>query len=193
MKQKNEFTPSINKFSFRNYKIVRGADFTNHVRGDIYYAEECIGYYDPLYHNINNIESVVFIRIEEPYTFLEEKYSKYISLFAKNLLSTKENQSGLQELLKDLEFITYLYSFMHNLKQDNNFEDKRLVGLINNEFMQVISLKDMSINLSDNKAVIEYYDNNIALKGGRLLDHNYPICLFRNLEDFIINNIMLIS
>ena len=181
---------SINGVYFENYDIVRGADFSNHIKGDIYYNGECVGYYDPLYHNSDTVQTTTFVRLEDQ--LIAEKNAGYVSLFA-NDLTNPEKIYGVEELLKDLEYITYMYQFLHHIQPDDDFESKRLVGLINNEFMQVVSIIDKSVDISNHQAVVKYYNDNIAEKGGQKLNENYPTFLFRRLDDFTITTAIVVN
>lgn len=187
---KETMKPSINGIYFENYDIVRGADFSNHIKGDIYYNGECVGYYDPLYHNSDTVQTTTFVRLEDQ--LIVEKNAGYVSLFANDLTSS-EKTYGVEELLKDLEYITYMYQFLHHIQPDDDFESKRLIGLINNEFMQVVNIIDKSVDISNYQAVVKYYNDNIVEKGGQQLDNNYPTFLFRRLNDFKINTAIIIN
>ena len=115
------------------------------------------------------------------------KYANYRSIFAYNCILGAENSVGFEELLKDLEFMTYIYSFMHSVKNDDKFEDAGLVGIVNNEFMKVIQIKDKDIKTKEE--IIKFYKEKISDYGN--LDDNYPIQIFRNISDFSVETTFL--
>lgn len=175
------FFPSINGISFgKDCEIVVGQDYNRHLIGDIFYNGECIGYYNPLFQKNKTYIPDEFIRIEDKN--LVNKYANYKSIFAYSC-NEKNQKTGLIELMKDLEYLTYLYSFMNKVQKNDNFENVGLIGLINNDFMQCFKIKD-SVNMTE-KEVIDFYNTNISDYGKKLND-KYPIKVFRNLNDFKI-------
>lgn len=182
------FYPSINGVCFKNYKIVQSSSFTKHIKGDIYYQDKCIGYYDPLYHSENTLTTKPFIRIED--SDIENLFKKYRSIFCVNAVSNtlpNDYDCGFLGLMKDLEYLTFLYSFMHQIKDDDKFENIKLIGIINNEFIQVFQLKDNNINTDTDREIINFFKEKIEQYVTGCLDNNYPIKLFKKLEDFKIN------
>ena len=175
------FFPSINGISFgKDCEIVMDETFSRHIKGDIFYEKQCIGYYDPLYQKDRKFVPQEFIRVENQ-DFVN-KYANYKSIFAYNC-NEKNQKIGLIELMKDLEYLTYLYSFMNKIQKSDNFESVGLIGIINNDFMQCFKIKD-SVNMSE-KEIISFYDTNIS-DYGKKLDDKYPIKVFRKLNDFKI-------
>ena len=180
------FHPSINGISFgSNCEMVMDETFSRHIKGDIFYEKQCIGYYDPLYQKDRKFVPQEFIRIENQ-DFVN-KYANYRSIFAYNYILGTENSVGFEELLKDLEFMTYIYTFMHSVKKDDKFEDIGLVGIVNNEFIKVIQIKDK--NIQTKEEIIKFYKEKISDYGN--LDNNYPIQIFRNISDFSIETTFL--
>ena len=175
------FYPSINGVYFKNYKIVQSSSFTKHIKGDIYCQDKCIGYYDPLYRDDDVLATKPFIRIEDD--DIESIFKNYRSIFCANILAN-DCTCGFSELMKDLEYLTFLYSFMNQIKPDNNFDNIKLIGIINNEFMQVFQLKDNSIKTD--KEIINFFKEKIEQCVTGSLDNNYPIKLFKTLQDFKI-------
>jgi hypothetical protein len=176
------FYPSIYGISFYNYQLINATDFTKHIKGDIYYQGKCIGYYDPLYHEGDTIQTKPFIRIESEE--VESLFKDYYSIFASNIM-TGDLKRGFPELMKDLEYLTYLYTFMHNVQPNDRFEDIRLIGIINNEFIQAFQLKDNTI-VSD-RDIIHFFKDKIEQYVTGKLNDCYPIKLFQKLEDFKID------
>ena len=165
--------------------MVMDETFSRHIKGDIFYEKQCIGYYDPLYQKDRKFVPQEFIRVENQ-DFVN-KYTNYRSIFAYNCILGAENSVGFEELLKDLEFMTYIYSFMHSVKKDDKFEDIGLVGIVNNEFMKVIQIKDKDIKTKEE--IIKFYKEKISDYGN--LDNNYPIQIFKNISDFSIETTFL--
>lgn len=175
---KTQFVPSINGIYFKNYKCIQSSDFSNHIKGDIYYKNRRVGRYNPLYRDKNHLEPTVYLQVNDKIT---QQYTNYVSIFAKNYLHPENNMLGVEELIKDLEFITYLYEFMYHINNNNDFENADLIGIINNESMQVIAIKDKSIR--DYKSIKYFINQKIQ---SFKLDDNYPIHFFKSYQDFTL-------
>ena len=184
------FYPSINDIYFKNFEIVEDKNGIKHIRGDLYIKspaknDTCIGYYNPVYQTSEDAPTQYFLRLEEDYQFLYEVEGKYESIFNKKMIPLTEYDCpvGLQELIYDLELITYLYTFMNSIRPNNDFERLGLVGVINETIdhttMKVIQIKDKQI--CTNQQIIEFIDKKIDSIN---FDHNYPVHVFKNIQDF---------
>lgn len=181
------FYPSINNIHFQNFDIVEDSTNIKHIRGDLYLNSECIGYYNPVYQTGKDTPTQYFLRLEDSFQYLYEKEGKYESLFNKKALPLSEYDCsvGLQELIADLEIITYLYEFMRNICPKTDFSSLGLVGIINgtNETpkINIIQIKDSNINTGNQ--IIDFINDKVdSIK----LNPLYPILIFRCEKDFEI-------
>ena len=146
---KKKFQPSINGVYFKNYDIIEDAEGMRRVRGDLYLAGNKIGKYDPAHQENENDIPTLYLNIDEKYNSVCEANSKYESFFNQNAVPLAEYDCpvGFTELLLDLEIVTYLYSFMNQIRPNNDFERIGLAGIINGHLsekpiIKVISIKD---------------------------------------------------
>ena len=54
--------------------------------------------------------------------------------------------------------MTYIYSFMHSVKKDDKFEDIGLVGIVNNEFIKIIQIKDKNVKTKEDMLSMRMLD-----------------------------------
>lgn len=189
----NKFHPTINGIYFKNFDIVEDSSNIKHIRGDLYALSpnnsngECIGYYNPVYQVEEGMSTQYFLRLEEDYQFLYETEGKYESLFNKKAIPLAEYDCpvGLQELISDLEIITYLYEFMRNICQTTIFESLGLIGIINGTEetpkINVIQIRDSNI-ITDNQIINFINDKVDSIQ----LNSSYPILIFKCNHDFNI-------
>lgn len=183
-----KYFPSICGFSLQNYKIIEDSLFQIHVRGDIYYKDKCIGYYDPVYIVDPKMPPQLFIRVDAE---VNDKYKYYYSIFdyagfgQKTVDGVSITPHGFSVLLSDLEYLIRLYDFMENkISSNQDYDAHNLIGVINNNTIAPIQFKkpvDM-----DRNALIDFIKEKIPqIK----LDENYPIRIFRNRSDFVFHSI----
>ena len=188
-KQLNDY-PSIKDISLRNYKIVEDSLFQKHVKGDIYYKDKCIGYYDPA-KMIGNVGSPqVFIRVEKDSPVeVYDKYKNYLSILdyptfaGQEVDGVKVIPKGFGVLLSDLEYIMRLYDFMEQMlgPDDKDYSDIPAIGVINNNTIAPIKIKTQMNKTKD--AWVEIIDEKIpSIK----LDNRYPTYIFKSKSDFIL-------
>ena len=187
------FHPSINSIYFKNFDMVEDSNGIKHIRGDLYVAsgdsrpDVCIGYYNPVYQPNENSAPQYFLRLEDDFKFLYKQEGHYESIFNKNAIPLAEYDCpvGFQELLSDLEIITYLYEFMHGIRPHNDFKSVGIIGIINgtdnNPLIKVIQIKDPLIH--NTKQIIEFIDTKVD---SIQLNPSYPIKIFKNTTDFTI-------
>lgn len=185
------FYPTINGIYFKNFDIVEDSSGIKHIRGDLYALSPkepdgiCIGYCNPVYQAGPDQPTQYFLRLEETFRFLYETEGKYESLFNKKAIPLAEYDCpvGLQELISDLEIITYLYEFMRNIYPQGDFSSLGLVGIINGADktpkMNVIQIKDPNVTTSDQ--IIDFINDKID---SIQLNTSYPILIFKCLKDF---------
>lgn len=192
-----QFHPTINGIYFKNFNIVEDSGGIKHIRGDLYALspenpnEICIGYYNPVYQVEENAPTQYFLRLEDDYQFLYETEGKYESLFNKKAIPLAEYDCpvGLQELISDLEIVTYLYEFMRNICPKTDFESLGLVGILNGSFngnedtteMYVIQIKDP--NITTGTQIIDFIHDKVD---SIQLNSLYPTLIFRCEKDFNI-------
>lgn len=188
-----KFYPSINGIYFKNFDMVEDSNNIKHIRGDLYISsndsssDECVGYYNPVYQTDKNKPTQYFLRLEDKFQFLYNSEGKYESIFNKKAVPLAEYDCpvGLQELISDLEIITYLYEFMHGIRPHNDFSSIGMIGIINGSeetpLMKVIQLKDKSI-LSDEQIIAFINDKSESIS----LDMAYPVRVFQGESDFRI-------
>ena len=192
----NRFHPSINRIYFDNFDLVEDYNGIKHIRGDLYmYTEDnskstCIGYYNPVYQPEKDGPTQYFLRLEEKYRGLYVEQGKYESLFNKNVVPLTDYSCpvGLQELISDLEIITYLYEFMAGIRPQHDFESIGMIGIINGAeeqpMIKVIQIKDKEIR--SDKQIIEFVENQVESIN---LNMGYPVKIFKNVDDFSIIHI----
>jgi hypothetical protein len=190
----SKFYPSINNIYFKNFDIVEDSYGMKHIRGDLFMASSdnsdgvCVGYYNPVYQTENAKHTQCFLRIEEEYSFIHDQENHYESIFNKKAIPLSESECdvGLHELIFDLEIITYLYEFMHNIRPNNDFDAIGLVGIINGSMdrplMKILQIKDN--NLSTDDQIIDFIAKNVS---SIVLDSNYPTMIFKHYKDFTIH------
>ena len=191
---KNKFYPSINDIYFKNFDIVEDSTGIKHLRGDLYLIShensnwddnECMGYYNPVYQTSENAPTQYFLRLEEKFQYIYEREGKYESMFNKNRIPLTEYDCpvGLQELIADLEVITYLYEFMHNVKPDNDFLSIGLTGIINGAddkpIIKILQIKDNEIR--SNSQIIDFITEKVD---SIYLNTDYPVRVFKTASDF---------
>lgn len=188
---KNNFQPSINGISFKNYDIIEDAEGIRRVRGDLYFDGNKIGKYDPAHQENENDIPTLYLNIEEKYSFVYTTNDKYESFFNKNAVPLAEYDCpvGLTELLLDLEIITYLYSFMNSIRPHNDFENIGMVGIINGQLtekpiIKVISIKDK--RCTSKEQIIDFVKSKTQ---SIVLNNNYPVRVFSSESDFTITYI----
>ena len=187
------FYPTINGIYFKNFDIVEDSNNIKHIRGDLYAISPenpngiCIGYYNPVYQTEEDKPTQYFLRLEEDYQFLYKTEGKYESLFNKKVIPLTEYDCpvGLQELISDLEIVTYLYEFMRNICPKADFSSLGLVGIINgaNETpkMNVIQIKDP--NITTNNQIMDFIHDKVDSIN---LNISYPTLIFKCVQDFNI-------
>ena len=188
-----KFYPTINGIYFKNFDIVEDANNIKHIRGDLYTLSPenpngiCIGYCNPVYQVGPDQPTQYFLRLEDDYQFLYETEGKYESLFNKKAIPLAEYDCpvGFQELISDLEIITYLYEFMHNIYPKANFGSLGLVGIINGAEetpkINVIQIKDP--NIATGTQIIDFINDKVD---SIQLNSSYPTLIFRCEKDFNI-------
>lgn len=188
-----KFYPSINSIYFKNFDMVEDSSGIKHIRGDLYIAsgdarpDVCIGYYNPVYQPNENTAPQYFLRLEDNYKFIYEREGHYESIFNKKAIPLAEYDCpvGLQELISDLEMITYLYEFMHGIRPHNDFTALGMIGIINgadeNPLIKVIQIKDKSIHTT--KQIIDFINDKVDTIQ---LNSAYPVRLFKRATDFTI-------
>lgn len=186
-----QFHPSINGIYFKNFDMVEDSAGIKHIRGDLYLSangkSDCIGYFNPVYQPSENSTPQYFLRLEDDFKFLYHSEGHYESIFNKKAIPLAEYDClvGLQELLADLEIITYLYEFMHGIRPHNDFESIGMVGIINNTddnpLIKVIQIKDKEINTT--KKIVQFIDEKVE---SIQLNSSYPVRIFKNENDFTI-------
>lgn len=188
-----KFHPSINSIYFKNFDIVEDSSGIKHIRGDLYIAsgdsrlDECIGYFNPVYQPGENMPTQYFLRLEDKFHFIYKKEGRYESIFNKKAIPLAEYDCpvGFQELLADLEIITYLYEFMHGIRPHNDFKSVGMVGIINgadeHPIVKVIQIRDETI--SSNKQILEFINDKVD---SIQLNPQYPVQIFKAATDFTI-------
>lgn len=189
----NRFYPTINGIYFKNFDIVEDSNSIKHIRGDLYSKSPknpegiCIGYFNPVYQTEEGKPSQYFLRLEEDFQFLYDSEGKYESLFNKKTIPLAEYDCpvGFQELIADLEIITYLYEFMRNICPKSDFSFLGLVGIINGADetpkMNVIQIKDP--NVTTGNQIIDFINDKVDSIN---LNASYPTLIFRCIQDFNI-------
>lgn len=189
----NAFYPSINGIYFKNFDIVEDANGIKHIRGDLHTKtpfnnnNTCIGHYNPVYQTSEDSQPQYFLRLKEDYQFLYDTEGKYESIFNKKMIPLAEYDCpvGFQELISDLEIVTYLYEFMRRICPKADFSSLNLVGIINGADetpkMNVIQIKDPNI-ISDNQIINFINDKVDSIQ----LNSLYPTLIFRCCKDFTI-------
>lgn len=181
------FYPSIHGIHFKNFDMVEDFDGIKHLRGDLYLNGECVGYYNPVYQTEEDKPATYFLRLENEYQSLYEIEKMYESLFNKKAVPLAEYDCpvGLQELISDLEIITYLYEFMHSVRPNNDFNTIGLIGLINGAdttpLVKVIQINDTGIVSNDQ--IVEFINNKVE---SIHLNSAYPTLIFKSESDFVI-------
>lgn len=186
------FYPSINGIYFKNFDMIEDSHGIKHIRGDLYaYFPEnqdvCIGYFNPVYQTEAGKPPQYFLRLEEDYHFLYETEGRYESIFNQKAIPLAEYDCsvGFQELIADLEIITYLYEFMNGIEPNGKFEEIGLVGLINGvdkkPIVKVIQIKDS--NIRTNEQIMKFIEQHIE---SIQLNLTYPVRIFKNYSDFTI-------
>lgn len=188
-----KFHPSINSIYFKNFDMIEDSNGMKHIRGDLYIAsgdsrpDECIGYFNPVYQPGENMPTQYFLRLEDKFHFIYKKEGRYESIFNKKAIPLAEYDCpvGFQELLADLEIITYLYEFMHGIRPHNDFKSIGMVGIINgadeHPIVKVIQIKDETI--SSNKQILEFINDKVD---SIQLNPQYPVQIFKAATDFTI-------
>ena len=187
------FRPSINGIYFKNFDMVEDSSGIKHIRGDLFLAQPddtsvCVGYFNPVYQPEESKPTQYFLRLEEEYQFLYDTEGRYESIFNKNIVPLTEYDCpvGLQELLADLEIITYLYEFMIGIRPNGDFNTLGLVGIINGTdekpIIKVIQIKDS--NVRSDKDVIDFINTHIE---SIQLNMAYPVRIFKECNDFKIH------
>lgn len=187
------FYPTINGIYFKNFDIIEDSGNIKHIRGDLYGLSPenpngiCIGYYNPVYQTSENSPTQYFLRLEEDYQFLYKTEGKYESLFNKKVIPLTEYDCpvGFQELISDLEIVTYLYEFMYNICPKTDFSNLGLVGIINGSEetpkINVIQIKDP--NITTGNQIIDFINDKVD---SIQLNSLYPTLIFRCEKDFNI-------
>lgn len=187
MTSKSEY-PTIKDISLRNYQLVEDSLFQKHVKGDIYYKDKCIGYYDPAQMAGGVGVPQVFIRIEndspvEVYSLYKDYLSilDYPTFAGQEVDGVRVIPKGFGVLLSDLEYLVRLFDFMEQMlgPDDKDYEDIPAIGVINNNTIAPIRLKvhrDMSVS-----EWIKCLGDIPQIK----LDNKYPIHIFKSRKDFI--------
>ena len=190
----NKFYPSINGIYFKNFDMVEDFNSIKHIRGDLYITSpdnpngECVGYYNPVYQTEEGKPSQYFLRLEDSYQFLYETEGRYESIFNKKAVPFTEYDCpvGLQELIADLEIITYLYEFMSGIRPNCDFESIGMVGIINGTaerpIIKVIQIKDK--NIQSDSQIMEFITTKVE---SIQLNPEYLVRFFKCCEDFTIN------
>lgn len=183
------FYPSINGIYFKNFDMFETNEGLKRIRGDLYMlledSETCIGYFNPSYQTEANSRPQYFLRLEENFQFLYETEKRYESFFNKNAVPLTEYDCpvGFTELIADLEIITYLYTFMNNIRPQNDFEALGLVGIINgagdNPTIKVLQIKDAEMRTG--QQIIEFIQDKVS---SIQLDLSYPVRIFKRQDDF---------
>ena len=186
------FYPSINGIYFKNFDMIEDSNGIKHIRGDLYtYSSEdkdvCIGYFNPTYQTEAGTPPRYFLRLEEGYRFLYETEGRYESMFNQKAIPLAEYDCpvGLQELIADLEIITYLYEFMRNICPKADFSSLGLVGIINGTKetpkMNVVQIKDPNI-IAGNQ-IADFINDKVDSIN---LNASYPTLIFKCVQDFNI-------
>lgn len=188
-----KFYPSINNIYFKNFDMVEDSAGVKHLRGDLYMVsgdlrpDACIGYYNPVYQPNENTAPQYFLRLTDDFKFIYEREGRYESIFNKKAIPLAEYDCpvGLQELISDLEIITYLYEFMHNIRSHDDFISSGLIGIINgadeNPLIKIIQIKDKSIQTTDQ--IIDFINDRVDTIQ---LNSAYPVKIFKSTTDFTI-------
>ena len=188
-----KFHPSINSIYFKNFDMIEDSNGMKHIRGDLYIVSEdarpdvCIGYYNPVYQPNENTAPQYFLRLEDDFKFIYKREGRYESIFNKKAIPLAEYDCpvGLQELISDLEIITYLYEFMHGIRPHNDFSSVGMVGIINgtdeNPLIKVIQIKDQTIHTT--KQIIDFINEKVE---SIQLNSSYPVRIFKRATDFTI-------
>lgn len=199
--------PSINGIELRNYEVVQDTYFQKHVKGDIYYKGKLSGYYNPCYFVGGESMPQVLVRVDndtELYEYASGKLSEYHSIldYKETIIyidGKPEKQSGLKVLLQDLELLIQLYEIMRTTLTNQkpeladlaflNFGDEGLIGLMNNNTIQMIKCQPGTVLVGDvdRSGILKNITEHSNLK----LDANYPTLLFLSELDFGIHTDIL--
>ena len=188
----NKFNPSINGIYFKNFDLIEDHNGVKHIRGDMYTSssdgnEQCIGYFNPAYQAEPNDTPQYFLRLEEDFKYLYDSEGKYESIFNKYAVPLSESDCpvGFQELISDLELITYLYTFLHTIIPNDDFDSVGMIGIINatDEKPIINALKIKDSTQRSNEQIIEFINDNVK---SLHLNLSYPVKLFKHQNDFTV-------
>jgi hypothetical protein len=175
--------------------MIEDSSSVKHIRGDLYISsgddrpDVCIGYFNPLYQVNEHTPPRYLLRLEDDFQFIAQRENRYESIFNKKAVPLAEYDCpvGLQELLSDLEIITYLYEFMHGIRPHNDFTSIGMTGVINGAedtpLIKVIQIKDPAIHTT--KQIVDFIDQKVD---SIQLNSAYPVRIFRDTGDFTIYN-----
>ena len=167
----------------RKEEIVEDNMGNKYVRGDIYSDGECIGYYNPV-EQVGDGMPMLFVKLKDER--VREKYSDYKSIYdypgmEKYVDDVNVIPRGLNVLLEDLGRLIMLEKRMNDVYDGA----VRVIGVINDNVMQVIPFTKEPVGEDGNPMSKEELVDFIEGKMGKCYDSNYPVLVFENEDDFV--------